>query len=110
MYTQDQLKADITLDKCVCVYIYIYKSIFRQQVIIQANFIKDNGTLFIISNCNWVEDMGQFLYHLDPNTRKITRRLEKLQLKIINSFPSSLIKLAYISYIFNVCECVCVYI
>ena len=32
----------------------------------------------------WAEDMGQFLYHLDPNTRKITRRLEKLQLKIIN--------------------------
>ena len=28
------------------------------------------------------EDMEQFLYHLDPNARKI--RLEKLQLKIIN--------------------------
>ena len=25
----------------------------------------------------WAEDMGQFLYHLDPNTRKITRSLEK---------------------------------
>ena len=25
----------------------------------------------------WVEDMGQFLYYLDPDTRKITRRLEK---------------------------------
>ena len=23
------------------------------------------------------EDMGQFLYHLDPNTRKITKRHEK---------------------------------
>ena len=23
------------------------------------------------------EDMGQFLYHLDPNCRKITRSLEK---------------------------------
>ena len=28
------------------------------------------------------KDMGQFLYHLDPDTSKITR-LEKLQLKII---------------------------
>ena len=26
----------------------------------------------------WAEVMGQFLYHLDPNTRKITR-VEKLQ-------------------------------
>ena len=42
----------------------------------------------------WVEDMGQFLYHLDPDTRKITRRLEKIKLKIINSVPSSLRKLA----------------
>ena len=32
----------------------------------------------------WAEDRGQFLYHLDPETRKVTRRLEKLQLKIIN--------------------------
>ena len=44
----------------------------------------------------WAEDMGQFLYHLDPNTRKITRKLEKLQMKIINSVPSSLTKFAYI--------------
>ena len=29
----------------------------------------------------WVEDMGQFLYHLDPDTRKITRSLEKNQIK-----------------------------
>ena len=39
----------------------------------------------------WVEDMGQFLYHLDPGTRKIARRLEKLQFKIMNSVPSFLI-------------------
>ena len=31
----------------------------------------------------WTEDMGQFLYHLDPDTRKITKRLEKIT--IINS-------------------------
>ena len=31
----------------------------------------------------WAEDMGQFLYHLDPDIRKIKSRLEKLQLKII---------------------------
>ena len=27
----------------------------------------------------WAKDMGQFLYHLDTDTRKITRRLEKFQ-------------------------------
>ena len=27
----------------------------------------------------WAEDMEEFLYHLDPNTRKIKGRLEKLQ-------------------------------
>ena len=36
----------------------------------------------------WAEDMGQFLYHLDPNTRKITRSLEKIKLKIINKQSS----------------------
>ena len=42
----------------------------------------------------WAEVMGQFLYHLDPNTRKITRSLEKIKLKIINCVPSSLTKFA----------------
>ena len=32
----------------------------------------------------WAEDMGQFLYHLDPNTRKIKRGHEKIKLEIIN--------------------------
>ena len=51
----------------------------------------------------WAEDMGQFLYHLDPNTGKI--RLEKLQLKIINSILSSLIKLTWIYiYIYMICK------
>ena len=31
----------------------------------------------------WAEDMGQFLYHLNPDTRKITRSLVKAKLKII---------------------------
>ena len=44
----------------------------------------------------WAEDMGQFLNHLGPDSRKIARRLEKLLLKIINTVPSSLIKLAFI--------------
>ena len=39
---------------------------------------------------NWVEGIGQFLYPQDPDTRKITRRIEKLQLKIMNNVPSSL--------------------
>ena len=38
----------------------------------------------------WAGDMGQFLYHEDPDTRKITRNLENK----INSVPSSLTKLA----------------
>ena len=32
------------------IYIYIEECIFRQQDIIQARFVKDDGTLFIISN------------------------------------------------------------
>ena len=40
----------------------------------------------------WTEDMGQFLYYLDPDTRKITRQLEKIKLKIINSVALSLTK------------------
>ena len=44
----------------------------------------------------WADDMGKFLNHLDSNTRKITRSLEMIKLKIINSVPSSLIKLACI--------------
>ena len=31
----------------------VKECIFRQQVIIQASFIKDDGTLFIIFNCNF---------------------------------------------------------
>ena len=42
------------------------------------------------------EDMGQFIYHLDPDTRKITWYLEKIKLKIINSVPLSLTKFAWI--------------
>ena len=48
--------------------------------------------LCICKSSAWAEDMGQFLYHLDPNTKKITRSLEKIKLKI--SVPSSLTKLA----------------
>ncbi len=42
----------------------------------------------------WAEDMGQFLYHLDLDTRKIPKRHGKLQLKIINNVPSPLLELA----------------
>ena len=55
--------------------------------------------------------MGQFHYNLDPDTRRITRRLEKLQLKMINRVPSPLIKLIliyiYIYIYIYVCVCVC---
>ena len=40
------------------------------------------------------EDMGQFPFNLDPGTRKITRSLDKMKLKIINSVSLSLTKLA----------------
>ena len=45
----------------------------------------------------WAEDIGQFLYHLDPDKGKITRRLEKIKLKMVNSAPSSLKTLAWIN-------------
>ena len=42
---------NLWLSVCVCIYIYIYiyieECIFRQQVVIKASFIKDNGTLFV---------------------------------------------------------------
>ena len=44
----------------------------------------------------WAEDVRPFLCHLDPDTRKITRRLEKIELKENYSVPSSLTKLAWI--------------
>ena len=37
----------------------------------------------------WAEDMGQLHYRLDHDTRKISKILEKLQLKGINSVTSS---------------------
>ena len=37
------------------------------------------------------EVMEQFLYHINPDIRKITGGLEKVEKKIINSVPSSLI-------------------
>ena len=57
--------------------------------------------------------MGQYLSHLNPETRKIKRSLEKLQLTIINSFPSSLIKLAFVYiyiYIYRPTNVMCVYL
>ena len=79
----------------IYIYIYIYnieECIFTQQVI-KASFIKDDGTMFIICNCTFSSLVGIQVVK-DHDTRKITRRLEKLQIKMINSFLSSLIKLA----------------
>ena len=61
----------------------------------------------------WAEDVGQFLYHLDPDIRKITRSLKKMESKMINSVLSSLTKLPRIYiYIYSVCMCayVCAFI
>ena len=57
----------------------------------------------------WVEDMGQFLYHLDPDTRKITRKLEKIKAKIIKCpIVFNKICLNDIYIYMSVCACVCV--
>ena len=58
----------------------------------------------------WTEYMGQFLYHPDPDTKKIKRRLEKIKLKIINSVPSSLRKLSRIITCFNIHIYIYIYI
>ena len=70
-------------------HLYFEGCIFRQQVISKT-----------LVECAWVEDMGQFRYLLDPDTRKRIRKLTKLQLKILNIVPSSLIKLAFFIYIY----------
>ena len=44
----------------------------------------------------WAEDKEKFLFYLDSGTGKITRRFEKLQFRIIERNPYSLIKLASI--------------
>ena len=38
--------------------------------------------------------MGQFLYYQDHDTRKITRSLETIKLRMMRNVPSSLTKLA----------------
>ena len=60
----------------IYIHIYIEECIFRKPVIIQARFVKDERAS--------IKDMGQFLYHQDPDNRKIIKRLEKLKSKIIN--------------------------
>ena len=111
---------------CVCIYIYvmyayIYIYIFKMIQIIKTvktqqstqNYTNPMTTKSMVKSA-WAKNMGQFIYHLDPNTRKITRSLEKMKLKIINGVLSSLTKLAQIIYIYIyiymcVCVCVCVY-
>ena len=55
------------------------------------------------------EDMGEYLYHLDPDTKKRARSLEKLQSKIINSVQSSLIILTLIYIYIYIYMCVYIY-
>ena len=49
----------------------------------------------------WAEDMGHLFCYLGLDTGKITRRLEKIKLKIIISVPSTLTKLACVVYRFG---------
>ena len=48
----------------------------------------------------WTEDMGQFFYHLDLDTRKVTSTLERIKFKIVNDVPSFFTKYAWIIYIY----------
>ena len=62
----------------------------------------------------WPEDMGQFLYHLDPDTRIITKILEKMKLEIMNKqrsivFNKTCLKKNLYTYI-CLCVCVCVHL
>ena len=51
--------------------------------------------LLCVNIYNHFSSVG-ILYHQGLNTRKITRSLENIKLKIINSVPSSITKLAWI--------------
>ena len=44
----------------------------------------------------WTEDRGQFLYHVDPDTRKYQGVFQKIKLKTIYSVPLSFTKFAWI--------------
>ena len=48
MSTYQKKKKKKKKKSSIYIYIYILKCIFRQQVIIQRSFVKDDGTLFII--------------------------------------------------------------
>ena len=81
------------------IYIYIYKKILQIFKTVKSQTVNEKTTIPLLTiksmvESPWTEDMGQFLYHLDPDTRKITRRLERIKFKIINSVPSSQTKLA----------------
>ena len=51
----------------------------------------------------WAEDMGHFLYHRDLDTRKITRSLKNLLLKIINKHYSSVFDKTFLNLITTCC-------
>ena len=71
-------------------------------------------TTKIMVESAWAEDMGQFRYHLDLDTRKISRILEKIKLKMINKQCSIVFnKICLYIYIYIymcVCVCVCVFV
>ena len=90
----------------VFAYIYIYIYIFKQVLLKMIEHCLSSSVLFFKclnkkSNCQlktklplmttksmvkraWAEDMGQFLYPLDHDTRIITRKLGKIKSNIIN--------------------------
>ena len=45
----------------IYIYIYIEECIIRQRVVIKASFTKNDGTLFIIFNCNFSSLLVSFL-------------------------------------------------
>ena len=47
MHTHTHIYIYIYIYIYICIYMYIVECIFRQQVIIQASFVKEDGTLFV---------------------------------------------------------------
>ena len=60
---------------CVCVCVYFEESIFRQQVIIQASFVKDDGTMFVIFNFIFSRLLVIFLVSGKHSNRQLLNKI-----------------------------------
>ena len=105
--------------KCISIYLYIYRT-FQNKTLktFQLTTLKQNVTIYwnrknstVNSKLHyfwwqpkvWSKHLSRSygtIHRLDPDSRKITRSLEKIKWKMINSVPSSLTKLAWNIYIY----------